>query len=225
MSPVGTQHARTFETTLRLSYLLHLPAGYGQDSARRWPLILFLHGMGERGDDLELLTVYGIPKIVAQQPDFPFITVSPQCPDGQLWHHQNLLLKRLLDSLQATYAVDADRVYLTGLSMGGFGTWSLALSYPNEFAAIAPVCGGGFPEYVSTIKHVPAWVFHGDEDDVVPLSESQKMVEALRRAGGEVRFTVYPGVGHDSWTQTYENPALYGWFLENQRSADGTEPK
>ena len=213
----GKQRECIFEQTARLGYLLFLPRGYGTDPEEKWPLILFLHGVGERGNDLKLVKKHGIPKTVEQQPDFPFVVVSPQCPDETMWLDHHLTLKALLDEVAADYAVDVGRIYLTGFSMGGYGTWTLATRYPELFAAIAPICGGGFPDFASELKDVPVWAFHGAEDDVVKLEVGQRMVDALRACGGNVRFTVYPGVGHDSWTQTYDNPELYEWFLQHTR--------
>jgi len=204
--------------TVRLRYLLFLPDEYGKDPERKWPLILFLHGAGERGDDLDLLKRHGIPKITEERSDFPFIAVSPQCPRHSWWTAEIESLNALLDHIVESYPVDTSRVYLTGLSMGGFGTWHLAASYPERFAAIAPICGGGDPEWAPRLKDIPVWVFHGAKDEIVPLSESERMVEALKACGGDVRFTVYPEAGHDSWTQTYENPELYEWFLQHSKS-------
>lgn len=181
-------------------------------------MILFLHGIGQRGDDLDLVKTHGIAKIVEGQPDFPFITISPQCPDDTMWWDHPQTLKAIVDQVRAEYAVDEQRIYLTGLSMGGFGTWGLAMAYPDLFAAIAPICGGGISEFVGLIRDVPVWAFHGAEDPAIPLQASQRMVDTLRAVGGNVRFTVYPGVGHDSWTQTYENPELYEWFLQHSRA-------
>jgi len=220
------QKAHSFEKkvlkTLRLDYLLFLPQGYGSDPQGRWPLILFLHGAGERGDDLALVKKHGIPKIVERQNDFPFIALSPQCPADSAWWVHNDALDALLDEIVGTYAADPDRLYLTGLSMGGYGAWHLATLYPHRFAAVAPICGGGlwffgFPENVCRLKDVPVWAFHGAKDPAVPLEESEKMVEALKDCGGDVRFTVYPDAGHDSWTETYDNPELYEWFLQHRR--------
>lgn len=220
------QQAHIFEAeikkTVRLQYLLFLPEGYGNDPQQKWPLILFLHGAGERGDDINLVKKHGIPKVVEQRKDFPFIAVSPQCPQDSWWSFQIEALSALLDDIVANYAVDTDRVYLTGLSMGGYGTWHLAAVYPDRFAAIAPICGGGlwflgFPEKASVLKDVPTWVFHGAKDEVVPLTESSKMVEALRACGGNVRFTIYPDAGHDAWTETYNNPEFYKWLLQQRR--------
>ncbi len=205
---------RTITKTVGCKYLLFLPKGYGA-GGDRWPLILFLHGAGERGADLELVKVHGLPKILDMQHDFPFIVVSPQCPHDGWW--SNDVLNALLEEVVSRYAIDGDRIYVTGLSMGGYGTWSLAIEYPRKFAAIAPICGGGIPLLASRIKHLPVWAFHGTEDDVVPLTESERMVNSLKECGGNVKFTVYSDAGHDSWTRTYENPALYSWFLQNRR--------
>jgi len=216
-----SQQAHTFEVqitrTVRLDYLLYLPKGYGTDPQKKWPLILFLHGRGERGDDLELVKIHGIPKIVEQRDDLPFIAVSPQCSKDSMWMVEVEALNALLDEVVTKYAVDTDRIYLTGLSMGGFGTWRLAPAYPERFAAIVPICGGGDPEKVGVLRDVPVWVFHGAKDPFVQLSESEEMVDALKACGGNVRFTVYPDVEHDSWTRTYDNPELYEWFLQHTR--------
>jgi predicted peptidase len=218
------QRARKFEKEVKLTvkadYLLFLPEGYGQDPAKKWPVILFLHGAGERGSDVNRVKAHGPPKIVEQKKDFPFIVISPQCPEDQWWDPE--LLIALLDDVSATHAVDADRVYLTGLSMGGFGTWATAIRYPDRFAAIAPICGGGSKFQVRRIRHVPAWVFHGDKDEAVPVGASIEMVDALKAAGGDVQFTRYPDAGHDSWTESYNNPKLYDWFLSHKRGESKT---
>lgn len=215
--------------TLRLNYLLALPREYGTDGGQRWPLVLFLHGAGERGADLERVKLHGIPKIVGQWDNVPFIAVSPQCPAGTTWVMQIDALDALLDELAQTYAVDLERVYLTGLSLGGNGSWHLAAAYPERFAAVVPICGwgewwGGFPEQACVLKQVPIWAFHGAQDTVVPLAGSQQLVEALRTCGGNVRFTIYPDAGHDSWTETYANPELYTWLLGHRRGQDRGEP-
>ncbi|MFC4809615.1 alpha/beta fold hydrolase [Paenibacillus sp. GCM10023250] len=198
-----------------LNYLLHLPDGYEQEAAKRWPLILFLHGSGERGDNVERVAVHGIPKLARQQPDFPFIAVSPQCPEDSFWGAEMDALIPLLDEIMARYHVDTTRVYLTGLSMGGYGAWQLGAAHPDRFAAVVPICGGGNPQRVEPLKETPVWVFHGAQDNVVPLSESEKMVEALQTIGGNVKLTVYPEAEHDSWTETYANPELYEWLLRH----------
>jgi len=209
---------------LAADYLLFLPNGYGADPAKRWPLMLFLHGAGERGNNVWLVAKHGPPKIAATATNFPFIVVSPQCPEGKIW--SNDLLLALLDEIEAGYAVDPHRVYLTGLSMGGFGTWSLGLSHPDRFAAIAPICGGGdfitpflaAGEDKAALTSLGVWAFHGGKDPVVPLEESQRMVNYLKKLGvREVKFTVYPDALHDSWTQAYANPELFAWFMQHSR--------
>ncbi|QMS91556.1 prolyl oligopeptidase family serine peptidase [Nostoc edaphicum CCNP1411] len=179
------------------------------------PTILFLHGAGERGSDLDNVKKQGVTQIVEKQPDFPFIVISPQCPRGEYWNVERLSI--LLDEVISSYPVDPDRVYLTGLSMGGYGTWHLAAAQPERFAAIAPICGGGNPQAARKLKNLPVWAFHGAKDNVVPLSESEIMVSALKARNGNVKFTVYPEANHDSWTQTYNNPELYDWFLQHPR--------
>lgn len=222
-----TQRAQTLSETITktlwLQYLLHLPPGYGDDPQQRWPMILFLHGSGQRGTDVEQVKKHGMPKLVEQQPDFPAIVVSPQCPPESNWIWQLEALDALFDEITTSYAVDLDRVYLTGLSMGGFGTWHYAARHPERFAAVVPICGGGdwyagFPEKACVLKHVPLWVFHGADDEVVLPSESQELVDALQACGGNVRFTLYPGVGHNSWDLAYAEPDLLPWLFAQARS-------
>jgi predicted peptidase len=199
-----------------LKYLLFLPADY-EKAEKPFPLILFLHGAGERGDDLSKVKKHGPPKIVETKKDFPFIVVSPQAPLRGGWQNKSLLA--LLDEIEGKYKVDKDRVYLTGLSMGGYGTWRLAAAAPERFAAIVPICGGGDPKSAEKLKGLPIWVFHGAKDNAVPLKRSEDMVKALKDAGHEVKFTIYPNAGHDSWTETYNNPELYKWLLSHKRKA------
>ena len=150
-------------------HALHVPAAYKNDAEKKWPMLVFLHGSGERGDVLDLVKMHGPPKLVEGGQDLPFITVSPQCPLGENWLPRQVV--DLVDSLSAVYRVDPDRIYLTGLSMGGFGTWDLAARYPHKFAAIAPICGGGDPATASRFAHLPTWVFHGALDSsVTPTS-------------------------------------------------------
>ncbi len=216
--------SRQITRTLQLEYLLYLPKGYDASGKKEWPLILFLHGAGERGSDLAKVAVHGPPKLVKKRADFPFILVSPQCPADQVWSDESLL--GLLDSVMAEHKVDGKRVYLTGLSMGGYGTWSLGVKYPERFAAIAPVCGGGETINVllaasgkaAALKSLGVWAFHGAKDSVVNLAESERMVSALKKAGvKDVELTVYPDADHDSWTRTYANEKLYDWFLQHAR--------
>jgi predicted peptidase len=215
---VSSQIECTFETDIPRpmsgNYLMYLPEQYDR-SQKRWPLILFLHGSGQRGSNLQAVKKHGLPKEVETKRDFPFIVISPQCPNGREWSSE--YLGELLDDIISHYRVDPDRVYLTGMSMGGYGVWDLASRYPEKFAAIAPVCGGGNSARAARLRGVPAWVFHGARDNEVPLAEAQAMVNALKRAGGTVKFTIYPKAGHKCWEETYRNPELYAWFLQHHR--------
>lgn len=226
--PKPNQKPMAFKTklsrTAQAEYLLYLPADYKQRGGKRWPLMLFLHGAGERGTNIWKVAVHGPPKIVKDTPDFPFVLVSPQCPADGLWSQDTLMA--LLDEVTRKYAVDTNRIYLTGLSMGGYGAWKLATTYPEKFAAVAPVCGGGeivdvllaSRRKAAALKSLGIWAFHGAKDPVVPVEESERMVSALKRAGcTDVQLTVYPETTHDSWTQTYSNPKLYDWFLTHKR--------
>ncbi|MEM9016844.1 MAG: prolyl oligopeptidase family serine peptidase [Verrucomicrobiota bacterium] len=210
---------KTIEKTLSLEFLLSLPDGYVADEKKKWPLVIFLHGAGERGEDITKVAIHGPPKRVEEGADFPFILASPQCPSEEWWTDQPVL--ELVDYIEEAYRVDPDRIYLTGLSMGGYGTWHFATLAPRRFAAIAPVCGGGVPYKMRWIKHLPIWIFHGAEDRAVPLGESERLVKALEKHGNEfVKFTIYPEIGHDSWTETYNDPEFYDWLLSHRRSND-----
>jgi predicted peptidase len=214
----GQQEAQTLNRAItkvvKLNYLLYLPKDYGREAGRKWPLVLFLHGAGETGSDVEMVKKHGPPKLIAAGKEFPFIVASPQAP-VRGWKADELAA--LLDEIEEKYAVDKDRVIVTGLSMGGYGTFDLAMAHPDRFAAIAPIAGGGQPRRSRGIAHIPVWVFHGTKDSVVPASESENMVNALKAAGADVKYTVYPELDHDSWTVTYENPALYEWMLAQKR--------
>ena len=203
----------------KFGYLLFLPKDYGTDD-RKWPVMLFLHGSGERGDDLKLVKVHGPPKLVESQANFPFIVISPQCPKDQWWPGdvQQHLLAELVDQVLTRFTADPQRVVVTGLSMGGFGSWALTARYPNRFAAAVPICGGGDPDDAETLKSVPFWIFHGAKDLGVPLKLSEEMLLAVTRVGGQAKLTVYPEAGHDSWTETYNNPAVYEWLLAQRRT-------
>jgi predicted peptidase len=208
---------RTIKVTMK--YLLYLPKDYEQKPS--WPLMLFLHGSGERGDDLQRVKGSGPPKLIEAGQQFPFIIVSPQCPKGRFW--EPFELTALLDEIVEKYKVDQDRIYVTGLSMGGFGTWALAIHTPNRFAALVPICGGGDTNWAKRIAHIPAWVFVGAKDTVVSVEVSQKMVDALKKKGGDPKFTIYPEAGHDAWTQTYANPQVYEWLLQQKRTVKKPE--
>jgi predicted peptidase len=200
-----------------------VPAGYEAED-KKWPLMLFLHGLGECStDDLSRVKTHGPAKIVDRRPDFPFVLVTPQCepPQGgkddvpKAWQPEPLI--KLVDHVMANLRIDPTRVYVTGLSMGGYGTWRLVAAHPERFAAGVPICGGGEPARMArALSRVPIWAFHGALDEVVPLDRSQEMVDAVRCAGGDVRLTVYPDVEHNSWAATYDNPEVYDWLLSHR---------
>lgn len=201
-------------------YLLYLPKDYDQ-SDKAWPLMLFLHGRGESNGPLSLVAKWGPPRILARGDQMPYIVVSPQCPVRDRWagERQQANLIKLLDHIAEKYRVDADRVYLTGLSLGGYGSWRLAADHPERFAAVAPICGRGDPADAQRLKELPIWAFHGDQDRAVPVSGSIEMAEAIRQAGGEqIRLTILEHIGHNSWSAAYATPELYQWFDEHPRS-------
>jgi predicted peptidase len=212
----GVQSAAELNTQVKvqMGYLLYLPQDY--DKQESWPLMLFLHGAGERGSDLDLVKKHGPPKLIAAGKKFPCIVVSPQCPQDKSWEPLELIA--LLDEISSKHKVDTDRIYVTGLSMGGFGTWRLAAYAPHRLAAIAPICGGGETYWTKQFVHLPVWAFHGAKDPGVPLERTQAMVNALKQNGGDPKLTVYPDAGHDSWTATYDNPQLYEWLLAQKKS-------
>ncbi|KEZ54533.1 prolyl oligopeptidase family serine peptidase [Metabacillus sp. JX24] len=204
----------------KLSYLLKLPEGY-EEGTGEVPLVLFLHGAGERGTNPEDVRKIGLPE-VADREDFPFILLAPQCPVSTA-RRSNWIMEldgaaALLEEVVETYRVDKNRIYLTGMSMGAYGAFELAGRMPETFAALAAVCGGGCPEKAGLLKEIPVWIFHGEDDDVIPIKESLDMVNALQQAGGNVAFTSYPGVKHDSWVQAYNDPELYNWMLSKSKA-------
>lgn len=201
------------------------------EAAKRYPLVLFLHGAGERGTDNEAQLKHGVPEFLqpAVRWKYPCFLAAPQCPSGQWWtdwsERQQAELPteplrmaiELLNRLERDYSIDAARIYVTGLSMGGFGTWDLLWRLPQKFAAAVPICGGGHVADAPRIAHVPVWAFHGALDDVVSVSYSRTMIDVLRRAGGQPRYTEYPDVGHDSWTPAYRAPGLFDWLFAQRR--------
>jgi predicted esterase len=199
---------------LYIHYLLYVPKEL--PASGLYPLILFLHGSGQRGDNLSLLKIAGIPSFLDEKSDFPFVVVSPQCPENRYWNTYDLL--DLLDQIEATLPIDKNRIYITGLSMGGFGTWDLAKAAPERFAAIAPICGGNNIDDICIIRDLPVWAFHGKLDPNVPYKESERLIERLKEYGSDARLTLYPEAGHDAWTTTYENKELYDWFLSKTKN-------
>jgi predicted peptidase len=220
-------------------YQVYVPAGWSKK--KKWPVILFLHGAGERGGDGLIQTEVGIGTAIRRHAErVPAIVVFPQCLKDRWWPEPQMQAQALkaLDEAIKEFNGDADRVYLTGISMGGYGTWAIAANNPSKFAALAPVCGGvrtpprvaipqGTPDangaddpykvVAQKVGATPVWVFHGGADPVVPVTESQKMVEALKASGGNVRYSEYEGVGHNSWDRAYAEPEFFPWLLSQKR--------
>ena len=212
------QHEQSAEVTIKTkwNYLLYLPDDYEQKQSH--PLMLFLHGAGERGDNqLDRVKIHGPAKLISQGKKFPCVVVSPQCPSNRWWDAAEL--SALLDHIEANYKIDSKRIYVTGLSMGGYGTWALALREPNRFAAIAPICGGGNEISINYVDKItaPIWAFHGAKDTVIPLSKLEAMQKAHEAAGVEMKVTVYPEVGHDAWNNAYDDQQLYEWMFAQKR--------
>lgn len=222
-SPTGPAEGRLLEKESEHSYnyLLYLPMGHNKDKQKKWPVIVFLHGTSMRGDNLEKLKLYGLPSLLENRKDFPFIVIAPQCPKDKMWASEEWLMP-LLKETGAAYRMDEERIYLTGISLGGEGTWYLAVKHPDVFAAAAPCSGPtlklGLPLKAKKIKHLPVWVFHGARDTNILPEEPQEMVEALKKHGGNVKFTLFPAKGHGGFTSVYEDPELFTWFLEQKKN-------
>ena len=218
-------------------YLVSQPENVTGEPGRRWPLILFLHGAAERGSEVAGVARQGLPRLlsadsglssaeieVGRKVATQFVVIAPQCAHYEVWNEDEVL--RLIDDVTPQYNIDPARVYLTGLSMGGFGVWLIGLRHPQRFAAIVPVCGGGRIADINTatkkeldaLRSLGVWAFHGARDRVVPLEESTRMIEALREAQvADVKFTIYPECEHDSWSASYANADLYTWLLQHRR--------
>lgn len=200
-----------------IGYLMYLPKRY-DPAGDAMPLMLFLHGRGESNGPLAIVAQWGPPMMAAKGEDLPFILVSPQCPREDSWSSavQQKRIVELLDHIASTYKVDKTKVSLTGLSMGGYGSWRLAADHPERFSAVVPICGGGKPEDADKLKALPIWVFHGQEDKGVPISKSIEMVDAIKGAGGDkIRFTTLEHVGHNCWSAAYATPEVFQWMLSH----------
>lgn len=227
---------RVFESEQgSLPYRLLRPKNY--DTSRRYPLVIFYHGAGERGDDNVKQLVHGMNDFASDDvmDKYPCFVIAPQCPDEDQWvdtpwtadAHQMpekpteplRLSLELMTSLQSEFSIDESRLYVTGLSMGGFGVWDAIQRRPHRFAAALPICSGGDPAFAKQIAHIPIWAFHGDADPAVKPKRSRDMVAALKAAGGSPKYIEYPGVGHNSWTATYANREIYAWLFAQQRPA------
>ena len=214
----GFQSERVFADPAAgdVRYLLYLPGG---DERRppldRWPLILFLHGDGERGENLALVKREGLPRILERQRDFPFAVVSPQCPRRRRWSLE--VLDRLLTDVLGRLRVDPDRVYSTGLSSGAVASLELAAFRPDRLAAVAAVAPNREPREPCRVAGVPVWLFHNAGDERVSAGMSRRLARRPRDCGGTARLTILPGSGHDAWSETYFRADLYEWFLRNRR--------
>lgn len=218
----GQQVEMSFKTSdgAEVGYLMYVPETYDAQSETKLPMMLFLHGRGESNGPLSLVAKWGPPKLASSKEDFPFILVSPQCPREDYWNSTAQLdrLTELMDHITSNYAVDEKKMVLTGLSMGGYGSWALAARQPTKFSAVVPVCGGGKPEFAEKIKDIPIWAWHGDQDGAVPFKLSVDMVDQIKQAGGtKVKFTSLEGIGHNCWSAAYGTPQLYQWMLQQSR--------
>ena len=210
--------AKKFTTTdgkAALDYLVYLPADYDKDKSKQWTLVVFLHGAGERGSNVQLVRKNGLTQTLEQRGAIPYVMIAPQCPTNTGWNVGTL--DKLLDQVLADYRVDKKRVVLTGLSLGGFGTWSWSTEHPERFAGLVPICGGGKSDKAAALKGMPIWAFHGDADSVVKFATGQAIVDAAKAAGADIKFTVYPGVGHNSWGKAYAEPELEAWILARKK--------
>ena len=206
---------KTIAKTIGYDFTVQTPRDYSADR-KRFPLIIFLHGSGECGRDLSKVEKHSLLKITSQQADFPFVIVAPQMPAYDGWWSVESL-DALLDHVLATYDVDPDRVYLTGISLGAYGVWDWACHRPQAFAAIVPIAGEGNDDWAGKLKNVPVWAFHGANDKAVSPAEEQRMVNAVNKAGGSAKLTLYPDLGHNAWYRAYNDPALFGWLLAHPR--------
>lgn len=197
----------------KMKYLIRYPRDFRKNG--KYPVILFLHGAGSRGSDINKLISNPFFMLTEKLKDFPFVSVAPLCSENtwfDMWEH---LEKLVMETVRFPF-VDKNNMYLMGASMGGYATWQLAMSMPDYFAAIVPICGGGMYWNAGRLINVPVWSFHGAKDTTVLLEESVKMVEAVNSCGGTAKLTVYPENGHDAWSDTYSNPDVFSWLLQHQ---------
>ena len=205
----------------QLKYLIYLPKDY---LTKKYPLVLFLHGAGERGTNLKDIEIHGLPKLVKNGKKFPFIIIAPQCPLN-LWWSDPLpvdLLSKLVNDIVMKYGIHKNNVFCTGLSMGGYGTLALSIKNPKLFSAIIPICGGvdikNFFDILN-LKDLPIWLFHGDKDEVIPLENSQNIYKVLKLVNKNIKLTVYKGVDHNSWDRAYDDNELYKWMLSHKETS------
>jgi len=241
-SQPGQQIEASFKTSdgTEVLYLLYLPKNFRPtkkakfdsnadlESRKKFALLYFLHGRGESHGPLNRVAKWGPPKMVAQGDHLPYIIVSPQCPADDWWAtpKQQTRLTELLDHILASYPIDKEKIFLTGLSMGGYGSWAMAASQPNRFAAVIPICGGGNPAHAKKLTNLPIWAFHGTNDEAVPFQESATMVDAIKAAGGtKVRFTTLEHFGHNTWSAAYASPELFQWMEREAANRSPSPPE
>lgn len=212
-----TKHRWQSEIFYNFGYVTYLPKDY--DENQKYPLVFFLHGAGERGDDLDVACRWGFMEHVREHgKEYPFIFVAPQCPHGKYWGCFTESLLAFLDDICKTLPVDRERIYLTGLSMGGTGTFMLAMAAPERFAAIAPVCGTGIYWYGEALTQIPVYMFHGDCDEIVPIQESISMLHSINKRGGNARLKICYGIGHNAGDVAYAGDELVDWLLSHSRN-------
>lgn len=217
-----TTHLWESDGNFNFKYVQYLPKDY--DENKKYPLVFFLHGAGERGDDADIAMRHGYMKYVRENgKEYPFIFIAPQCPKDKYWGCFTESLIAFSDYITDTLPVDRDRIYLTGLSMGGTGTWILSMAYPEKFAAIMPICGTGICWNAGQLKNMPIYIYHGDCDDIVPISESINMLSAINRIGGNAQIKICYGVGHNAWDFAYTDDTLIDWMLSQTKNAAAVE--
>jgi predicted esterase len=205
---------RLMDGTLPYRMLLYLPPGYS-DRGQPMPLLMHLHGSGARGNDLALLRREGLSRLIHKGLQLPVVVASPQCQQGQTWDSKQVMA--VVEFLKDSYNIDPGRIYLTGYSMGGYGTWRTASLYPERFAAIVPICGGGETDWAPSLTGIPIWAFHGQRDESVPVAETTKMIDAIQLAGGTPRLTVYPEGKHYIWDDVYRDAEVLEWLWKQGR--------
>ena len=200
-----------------MKYVVYVPLAY--DPAKPMPAIIFLNGAGECGTDGLKQALIGLGSaVMVDSAQWPFIVIFPQKQDVKtLWEDEDAMVMATLKKTRKDYNIDDSRLYLTGLSQGGHGTWAIAAKHPDLFAAIAPICGWGDEEIAKKLTKLPIWAFHGDKDDAVDVERSRELEKWINAAGGSCKLTIYPGVGHFSWDNAYRNENLGAWFLEHKK--------
>ena len=202
----------------KYDYLLYLPKDYSNET-KKYPLLIYLHGGSQKGNDLNKLKTYGLPYLIDKGQNFDFIIVSPQCPENKYWSTENWF-DSLYSDLIMRYRIDANRVYCTGISMGGYGTYIVAMDFPDKFAAIVPLCGGindSDTSRVCNLRNIPIWTFHGTADDKILISETERIVSGLKKCKGKIKFTKLQKEGHGIEYLYETNPQIYKWLLKHKR--------